>query len=175
MSFCRVCLCSFSLSLSLSLFLSQLLLAGYSQFVELNTKVKALSGISITLPPKKVFGNKSKEFVAKRREGLQAYLLQLLHHPILQHSLVLKEFVDFRRYCSASLTTLPPPPSHHPLLTTHFSPPTSHHPLPFFAENSRTLMVVLCPPPSIPIWEGRSNPIIVHSLGGCTLLLSNLC
>eukprot|EP00729_Bicosta_minor_P002321 gene2321-8419_t len=69
----------------------------YSQFVELNTKVKALSGISITLPPKKVFGNKSKEFVAKRREGLQAYLLQLLHHPILQHSLVLKEFVDFRR------------------------------------------------------------------------------
>ena len=124
-----MCACVLSLSLSLSLFLSQLLLAGYSQFVELNTKVKALSGISITLPPKKVFGNKSKEFVAKRREGLQAYLLQLLHHPILQHSLVLKEFVDFRRYCSASLTTLPPPPSHHPLLTTHFSPPTSHHPL----------------------------------------------
>lgn len=41
-----------------------------------------------------------KEFVAKRREGLQTYLQQLCSHPILQHALVLKQFLDFRRYCT---------------------------------------------------------------------------
>ena len=50
------------------------------------------------LPPKKTFGNKSKEFVSKRREGLQAYLQQLCAHPVLRHSLVLKQFLDFKRY-----------------------------------------------------------------------------
>jgi PX domain-containing protein kinase-like protein len=51
------------------------------------------------LPPKSVF-NKGKEFINKRRDGLQAYLQVLCAHPVLQHSLVLKKFVDPERYAT---------------------------------------------------------------------------
>jgi hypothetical protein len=42
----------------------------YSDFVALCNDVAALSGITLQLPPKKMFGNKDAIFIAKRKEAL---------------------------------------------------------------------------------------------------------
>ena len=42
----------------------------YSDFVALDTALK-MSAIELPLPPKKVFGNMEREFIAERQTGLQ--------------------------------------------------------------------------------------------------------
>ena len=42
----------------------------YSDFVSLDTSLK-IAGIELPLPPKKVFGNMEREFIAERQNGLQ--------------------------------------------------------------------------------------------------------
>ena len=42
----------------------------YSDFVSLDAALKP-SGIELPLPPKKVFGNMEREFIAERQIGLQ--------------------------------------------------------------------------------------------------------
>ena len=42
----------------------------YSDFVTLDTELH-ISNIELVLPPKKVFGNMGREFVAERQSGLQ--------------------------------------------------------------------------------------------------------
>lgn len=42
----------------------------YSDFVALASDVQALSGVSLPLPPKKMFGNKDSVFIAKRKDAL---------------------------------------------------------------------------------------------------------
>ena len=46
----------------------------YSDFVTLDTSLK-LAGIELPLPPKKVFGNMDREFIAERQTGLQVLLI----------------------------------------------------------------------------------------------------
>ena len=70
----------------------------YSDFAELNAQVKLESGVSLELPPKKMFGNKDRELIKQRREAFQMFLRQLCGHPVLQHSAALKRFLDPRRY-----------------------------------------------------------------------------
>ena len=45
----------------------------YSDFTALDTEIK-ISNIDAPLPPKKVFGNFDREFVAERQQGLQVTL-----------------------------------------------------------------------------------------------------
>jgi PX domain-containing protein kinase-like protein len=42
----------------------------YSDFVALDSALR-VSGIDLLLPPKKVFGNMDREFIAERKTGLQ--------------------------------------------------------------------------------------------------------
>ena len=42
----------------------------YNDFVTLDSQLK-LAGFDLTLPPKKVFGNMEREFIAERQHGLQ--------------------------------------------------------------------------------------------------------
>ncbi|XP_022257560.1 PX domain-containing protein kinase-like protein [Limulus polyphemus] len=69
----------------------------YSDFVTLNTHLQP-AGIDFVLPPKKVFGNMGREFIAERQQGLQAYINAVLEHPMLANSLAVKQFLDPERY-----------------------------------------------------------------------------
>nr|XP_006822730.1 PREDICTED: PX domain-containing protein kinase-like protein-like [Saccoglossus kowalevskii] len=69
----------------------------YSDFVTLHDNLKQ-SGIMLPLPPKKVFGNMEREFVAERQKALQQYLNILLSYQILSNSLHVKQFLDINNY-----------------------------------------------------------------------------
>ncbi|KAL5013246.1 hypothetical protein ScPMuIL_007516 [Solemya velum] len=69
----------------------------YSDFVALDTELK-ICGIELPLPPKKVFGNLSREFVAERQTGLQQYINTVLSYPLLTASLTVKKFLDLSNY-----------------------------------------------------------------------------
>ena len=43
----------------------------YSEFDELNTALQAQTGCELPLPPKKMFGNTDRAFVAERQRGLE--------------------------------------------------------------------------------------------------------
>ncbi|XP_069101211.1 PX domain-containing protein kinase-like protein isoform X1 [Argopecten irradians] len=69
----------------------------YSDFAALDAQLK-ISNIEITLPPKKVFGNFSREFVAERQQGLQTYLNAVLADPLLGNCVFVKQFLDPDNY-----------------------------------------------------------------------------
>ena len=69
----------------------------YSDFVTLNDQLK-VTGIDLPLPPKKVFGNREREFIAERQQGLQTYLNVMLGHRLLASALPTKLFLDAENY-----------------------------------------------------------------------------
>ncbi|KAF7995497.1 hypothetical protein HCN44_006604 [Aphidius gifuensis] len=69
----------------------------YNDFVQLNNAL-SISGIDLSLPPKKIIGNMDAEFVAQRQIGLQNYLNTILMNPILASSLPMKHFLDPNNY-----------------------------------------------------------------------------
>ncbi|KAK3103603.1 hypothetical protein FSP39_020466 [Pinctada imbricata] len=69
----------------------------YSDFATLDTELR-IAGIELPLPPKKVFGNLSREFVAERQQGLQVYVNAVLGHHLLANSLAVKKFFDPLHY-----------------------------------------------------------------------------
>lgn len=46
----------------------------YNEFVALDAELR-ISNIELQLPPKKVFGNFDREFIAERQQGLQVHVL----------------------------------------------------------------------------------------------------
>ncbi|XP_053377558.1 PX domain-containing protein kinase-like protein isoform X2 [Mercenaria mercenaria] len=69
----------------------------YSDFTTLDNDLR-ISNINLPLPPKKVFGNFDREFVAERKLGLQTYMTAVLSKPILANSLPVKRFLDPENY-----------------------------------------------------------------------------
>ena len=52
----------------------------YSDFANLDAELR-ISNIDLPLPPKKVFGNLSREFVAERQQGLQVFTSGIVFYP----------------------------------------------------------------------------------------------
>ena len=73
------------------------LLKRYSDFTALDTELK-ISNIDAPLPPKKVFGNFDREFVAERQQGLQNYINAILGHHLLAQSQAVKKFLNPNAY-----------------------------------------------------------------------------
>ncbi|XP_071816686.1 PX domain-containing protein kinase-like protein isoform X2 [Apostichopus japonicus] len=69
----------------------------YSDFVALHEQLKT-SNLELPLPPKKIFGNMEREFVADRQMALQRYLSLILSHHMLSSSLFFKKFLDPTNY-----------------------------------------------------------------------------
>lgn len=69
----------------------------YSDFVALHEQLKT-SNLELPLPPKKIFGNMEREFVADRQMALQRYLSLILSHHMLSSSLFCKKFLDPTNY-----------------------------------------------------------------------------
>ncbi|XP_020616802.1 PX domain-containing protein kinase-like protein [Orbicella faveolata] len=69
----------------------------YSEFVTLQS-ILEVSGIDLSLPPKKVFGNMDATFIAERQQGLQNYINLILAHPILTRHIAVKRFLDPANY-----------------------------------------------------------------------------
>ncbi|XP_021343288.1 PX domain-containing protein kinase-like protein isoform X2 [Mizuhopecten yessoensis] len=77
--------------------ISWTLVKRYSDFSSLDAQLK-ISNTEISLPPKKVFGNFSREFVAERQQGLQTYLNAVLAEPLLASCVFVKQFLDPDNY-----------------------------------------------------------------------------
>jgi len=71
----------------------------YSDFVTLYENLK-ISGVELTLPPKRLLGNMEREFVAERQAGLQVMISEILSHPMLASCEVVKKFFDENNYKS---------------------------------------------------------------------------
>ncbi|KAL8597509.1 hypothetical protein ACOMHN_047736 [Nucella lapillus] len=71
----------------------------YSDFSNLDTQLR-LSQIDLPLPPKKVFGNFDRDFIAERQNGLQSFLTVVTSHPVLASSIFTKQFLDPSNYAS---------------------------------------------------------------------------
>ncbi|KAL4226568.1 hypothetical protein ACF0H5_014553 [Mactra antiquata] len=69
----------------------------YTDFASLDNDLK-LSNITLPLPPKKVFGNFDRDFVAERQLGLQNFITELLSKSVLANSLPVKRFLDPDNY-----------------------------------------------------------------------------
>lgn len=69
----------------------------YNDFVALHGLVQ-VSGICLSLPPKKLIGNMDKNFIAERKSALQNYLNIILMNPILASSLGVRKFLDPQNY-----------------------------------------------------------------------------
>ena len=54
--------------------------------------------MELPLPPKKVFGNMGREFIAERQQSLQKYLNLILMHHLLSGSIYIKRFLDPTKY-----------------------------------------------------------------------------
>lgn len=65
----------------------------YSEFSALHEFLET-SGISIPIPPKKVFGSKDKEVIAERQKGLHAFLDTVLCEPLFSSTWEVKRFLD---------------------------------------------------------------------------------
>ncbi|XP_056131028.1 PX domain-containing protein kinase-like protein isoform X3 [Lampris incognitus] len=76
----------------------------YSDFDVLNSSLM-VSGVSLSLPPKKLIGNMDREFIAERQKGLQAYLDSITQHPLLSTCELVKKFLDPNNY-SANYTEI---------------------------------------------------------------------
>lgn len=65
----------------------------YSDFATLDDKLKAF-GYNLPLPPKKIVGNMSLEFIAERQKALQVFNLNLLVFSkfLIDNVLVLMEY-----------------------------------------------------------------------------------
>lgn len=71
----------------------------YSDFAALDSQLK-LAQIDLPLPPKKVFGNFERDFIAARQNGLQDFLTAVTANPILANSIFTKQFLDPSNYSS---------------------------------------------------------------------------
>ncbi|ESO84344.1 hypothetical protein LOTGIDRAFT_207280 [Lottia gigantea] len=69
----------------------------YSDFDNLESQLR-ISNIEFKLPPKKVFGNFEREFIAVRQKGLQDFLDSVLSNHFLSQSLCVKRFLDPKTY-----------------------------------------------------------------------------
>nr|XP_057910878.1 PX domain-containing protein kinase-like protein isoform X2 [Doryrhamphus excisus] len=69
----------------------------YSDFDALNNSLM-VCGVSLPLPPKKLIGNRDREFIAERQKGLQAYLDAITQHTLLCSALPVKKFLDPNNY-----------------------------------------------------------------------------
>ncbi|KAK6624436.1 hypothetical protein RUM44_011295 [Polyplax serrata] len=69
----------------------------YSDFVALHSMIQG-SGINVVLPPKKLFGNMDRAFIAQRQVELQNYVNQILMNHILALSLPVRRFLDPQSY-----------------------------------------------------------------------------
>ncbi|XP_062593709.1 PX domain-containing protein kinase-like protein isoform X1 [Saccostrea cucullata] len=69
----------------------------YNDFVALDGELR-ISNIELQLPPKKVFGNFDREFIAERQQGLQDYLVAVADHHVLSNTLYFKKFLDSTNY-----------------------------------------------------------------------------
>eukprot|EP00057_Strongylocentrotus_purpuratus_P029067 XP_011683541.1 PREDICTED: PX domain-containing protein kinase-like protein [Strongylocentrotus purpuratus] len=74
----------------------------YSDFVTLHDGLK-VSGMELGLPPKKVFGNMEREFIAERQQALQGYLNRILSHQLLSSCFLVKRFLDPTNYAPNSV------------------------------------------------------------------------
>ncbi|XP_074644463.1 PX domain-containing protein kinase-like protein isoform X2 [Tubulanus polymorphus] len=69
----------------------------YSDFTALDSVLR-IAGYDLDLPPKKMFGNMDREFIAERQIGLQAYLNVVLSYPLLASCHAVKRFFDPQNY-----------------------------------------------------------------------------
>eukprot|EP00058_Branchiostoma_floridae_P008986 XP_002594474.1 hypothetical protein BRAFLDRAFT_87663 [Branchiostoma floridae] len=69
----------------------------YSDFAALNTALQ-IGGVDLNLPPKKIFGNMEREFIAERQQGLQVFLNNITSHQLLSLSLIVRKFLDPTNY-----------------------------------------------------------------------------
>ena len=69
----------------------------YSDFVALHETLK-VSGLELSLPPKKLLGNMEREFIASRQAGLQQLMNEILENPILASCVTVKKFLDEENY-----------------------------------------------------------------------------
>ncbi|XP_035677977.1 PX domain-containing protein kinase-like protein isoform X2 [Branchiostoma floridae] len=69
----------------------------YSDFAALNTALQ-IGGVDLNLPPKKIFGNMEREFIAERQQGLQLFLNNITSHQLLSLSLIVRKFLDPTNY-----------------------------------------------------------------------------
>ncbi|RNA24938.1 PX domain-containing kinase isoform X2 [Brachionus plicatilis] len=69
----------------------------YNDFKELNAYL-TISNFELQLPPAKIFGNKDKDFLMTRQNGLQNYMDKILGNLFLSMSLPVKKFLDQENY-----------------------------------------------------------------------------
>lgn len=75
------------------------ILKRYSEFYDLHNQLISDHGVSKDiLPPKKVIGNKTPEFIESRRQGLEKYLKSVLNYLKLTMPRIFVEFLDFHIY-----------------------------------------------------------------------------
>lgn len=70
----------------------------FNDFAQLVAEVAELSGITLQLPPKRVFGNSDAAFLAKRREALEALVQNICADPYLRLMLPVRRFLDPANY-----------------------------------------------------------------------------
>lgn len=71
----------------------------YSEFYNLHNQLITEHGLSKDiLPPKKVIGNKTPEFIESRRQGLENYLRVLLNYLKITMPRIFVEFLNFHLY-----------------------------------------------------------------------------
>ncbi|CAB4036247.1 PX domain-containing kinase [Paramuricea clavata] len=69
----------------------------YTDFDSMN-KVLETSGATLSLPPKKMFGNMDNAFIAERLTGLQQYLNSIAQEPMFVRHECFKRFMDPKNY-----------------------------------------------------------------------------
>mmetsp|Transcript_22117 Transcript_22117/g.21827 ORF Transcript_22117/g.21827 Transcript_22117/m.21827 type:complete len:149 (-) Transcript_22117:109-555(-) len=65
----------------------------YSQIRQLHQNLKNVSNQIPKFPPKKIFGNKNKEFLETRKRGLEDYLISIANNHELGQSTYFKDFI----------------------------------------------------------------------------------
>ena len=65
----------------------------YTEFRQLFQILHSNSGLDIEFPKKKMTGNKDRDFIVMRQNALQQFLNFITSHPILSHSVGLKNFI----------------------------------------------------------------------------------
>ncbi|XP_059167032.1 PX domain-containing protein kinase-like protein isoform X2 [Physella acuta] len=71
----------------------------YSDFEKLDAQLR-VTNVDLPLPPKKVFGNFDRDFIAERQNGLQSYLNAITNIPVIANNIVVKKFLDLNNYSS---------------------------------------------------------------------------
>lgn len=67
----------------------------YTDFRLLHASITSnASGIEVEFPGKKITGNKVREFIAQRQMALENFLANVVAHPVLRHSWMLKSFLN---------------------------------------------------------------------------------